>query len=110
MTDADFIWNRSTLEKGGSNPRPADRALAALMKAHNLAMNGGVLHAIEILNQHDLSAAQSGYQFYGFDKAANLLSRAKDLFDAGVDLGTFEWELDSEYANICDDSELFERF
>ena len=48
MTPVDIIWNRAW--KGvGPNACSGDRALAALLKAHGLAMNGGVLHAVECL-------------------------------------------------------------
>jgi hypothetical protein len=111
MTHADLVWNRATLEKGGSHPRAGDRALAALLRAHNLAMNGGILHAVELLDESELDAARSGYQYFGFDSVAGLLSRAKDIFDANVDLGSFERPLDSEYDRyIPSDSSLAQRF
>ena len=111
MSDADLVWNRATMEKGGSNPRVGDCALTALLGAHGLAMNGGVLHAIELLDEHEFTAAKSGYQFFGFDEAANLLGRAKDLFDAGVDLDEFERMLDDEYSDyIPDDATIFQQF
>lgn len=111
MTEADLVWNRATLEKGGLHLRAGDRALAALLSAHGLTMNGGVLHAIELLDEHKYTAAKSGYRFFGFDKVENLLGRAKDLFDADIDLDTFERMLDDEYSEyIPDDATIVQRF
>jgi hypothetical protein len=99
MTQADRIWNRAC----GNDPLrtlPGDRALADLLRAHNLAMNGGVLHAVECLSASELSDAESGYRFYGLDAAASLLLRAKTNLDTDEDLEFYEGRLDGEYANI----------
>ena len=47
---ADQIWNRAALESGGPAAREGDRALAALLLAHGMVMNGGVGHALEVLS------------------------------------------------------------
>jgi hypothetical protein len=47
-----------------------DRALAALPLFHGLAMNGGIPHAVECLQPDEQEAARRGYQFFGFDDAA----------------------------------------
>ncbi len=57
MTTADLIWNRAC-EGGGSNPGKGDRAPAALLKAHGLAMNRGVLYAVECLAPSELADAE----------------------------------------------------
>jgi hypothetical protein len=44
---ADLIWNRAALEHGGTAPGIGDRALADVLSFHGLAMNSGVLEAVE---------------------------------------------------------------
>jgi hypothetical protein len=109
-TDADMIWNRAC----GEDPLrafPGDRALADLLCAHGLVMNGGVLHAIECMTADELSDAEAGYRFFGLDGVASLLSRARPIFEAGDDLGSHEQQLDGEYAHmIPSDSLLVDRF
>ena len=78
LTEADLIWNRAC----GVNPLrtwPGDRALADLLYAHGLAMNGGVLHAIECMTVEVLSEVEAGYRYFAFDDVASLLSRAGNL-------------------------------
>ena len=110
LTESDMIWNRAC----GEDPLRAltgDRALADLLYAHGLAMNGGVLHAVECMTAEDLSDAQAGYRFYGFADVASLLSRARGTFEAADDLGSHEQRLDGEYAHfVPSDSSLVERF
>ena len=105
-----MIWNRAC----GEDPlrhHPGDRALADMLLAHGLAMNGGVLHAVECLSAGELSDAESGYRFYGLGAVASLLSRAKVLLDADEDLDRHESELDDEYAAIIpDDASLARLF
>jgi len=45
MDDAE-IWNRAVWGKG-TEPGPGDRALSDLLRLHSLAMNSGLLDAIE---------------------------------------------------------------
>ena len=110
LTEADMIWNRAC----GEDPLrslPGDRALADLLRAHGLAMNGGVLHAVECLTASELADAESGYRFYGLDGVASFLSHARKIFETGDDLGSHEQELDGQYAAmIPSDSSLVERF
>jgi hypothetical protein len=111
MTPADLIWNRAAMKEGGSGAAPGDIALSSLLSAHALAMNGGVLHAVELLTGPELSAAMDGYRFFGFAKTADLLTRARELFVLGLDLEKCEIELDREYSNqIPNDSVLAEGF
>lgn len=110
MTPADLIWNRAC-KGGGPNPCNGDRALAALLKAHGLAMNGGVLHAVECLNASELADAESGYRFFSFDAVADLLSLARKLWEEDENLEFYERELNHDYAILIpDDSSLQERF
>ena len=105
LTEADMIWNRAC----GADPLrslPGDRALADLLRAHSLAMNGGVLHAVECLTPAQLSDAEAGYRFYGFVEAASLLSRARKLFESGADLEHHEQQLDRQYADLIPSDDL----
>jgi hypothetical protein len=102
-----------------------------MLAVHSLAMNGGILHAIECLSPSELSDAESGYRFFALDSAADLLSRARRLSDAEAksgwvagfrsrvrrlfrtedDLDAQESQLEAEYAIlVTDDSILMERF
>lgn len=110
LTPADMIWNRACGPER-LHDLPGDRALADLLQAHGLAMNGGVLHAVECLSANQLSAAEAGYRLFGLDAAASLLSHAKHILESDQDLELHERELDRRYADIIpDDSALVERF
>lgn len=110
MTEADMIWNRACGE-APLRTRPGDRALADLLRAHGLVMNGGVLHAVECLTSRERSDAESGYRFYGLAPVACLLSRARAILAANEDLELHESQLDREYDGIVpDDTALVERF
>ena len=105
---ADRIWNRAC----GPDPLrtlPGDRALADLLFAHGLAMNGGVLHAVECLTASELSDAQAGFSYFGLDAVASLLACAKTILDNGADLGFHEGELDRRYLEFADDHLLSAR-
>jgi hypothetical protein len=110
LTKADMIWNRAC---GGHTLRalPGDRALADLLRAHGLAMNGGVLHAVECLTPSQIAAAQSGYRFFGLEALAALLGRARRILEAGKALEHHERQLDRQYAELVpSDSSLMECF
>ena len=110
LTEADKIWNRAC----GEDPLralPGDRALAEVLHAHGLAMNGGVLHVVELMTTEELSDAVAGYRFFGLDGVASLLLRSRRIFLAGGSLGRHEQELDSEYVHmIPSDNSLGDRF
>ena len=97
MRPADIIWNRAC-EGGGRNPSTGDHALAALLKAHGLAMNGGIMHAVECLDASELADAESGYRFFDLGAVADLLSRARKILEADLDLESYESQLDQDYA------------
>ena len=110
MTSADFIWNRAC-EGGGPSPSNGDRALAALIGAHSLVMNGGVLHAVECLSTSDLADAEDGFRFFNLAAVADLLVRAREIFEAQEEMESYELKLDHDYATLIpDDSSLLERF
>jgi hypothetical protein len=101
------VWNRAALERGGRTPRGGDAALAALLRAHSLVMNGGVRHAVEVLESRELAGACAGLRFFEFDDVAALLERAagasrEDPSDSA---------LDAEYARaIPRDAAIVDRF
>ena len=110
MNDLDLIWNRAAMDNGGLTPGPGDFALSALLYAHGLAMNGGVLHAVELLSPTELAKAQSGYRFFGLVAISDLLRDAWLLVRDGADLGSHEQRLDAEYMMHANDSALTVRF
>jgi hypothetical protein len=109
LTNVDLIWNRACAGQTATL-LPGDRALAALLLVHGLAMNGGVLHAVERATPHELDDAKSGYRFFGFDDVVAVLTEAKALVDSGVELDSFEADLDKRYSSLANDSVLFDRF
>lgn len=104
MKQLDAVWNRAALDNGGAAARSGDRALAALLVAHGLVMNGGVAHAVEVLSTDDFRAAVEGFRFFGFHELTNLLQQAAS---GAVD----ETNADERYAAVIPtDSTLFDRF
>jgi len=68
-------------------------------------MNGGVLHAVEVLQPTELDTAIAGYRRFGFSGAAAVLSLAKALSDSDKDAE--EARLDRDYATaVPDDASL----
>ena len=111
MDDAGLIWNRATSHNLERTAPSGDRALSSLLHAHGLIMNGGVLHAVEVLPANELLEAQQGYRYFGLPAVAELLARGRTLFTTERDVGKYERELDSEYKrHIPSDSALTARF
>jgi hypothetical protein len=69
------VWNRAA-SGGVSSPRDGDSALAALLLAHGLVMNGGVLHAVECLDPTALRSACDGFRYFALAEVATLLEAA----------------------------------
>jgi hypothetical protein len=111
LSDADRVWNRACSGKADGPTLRGDRALAALLLFHGLAMNNGLLHPFECLQPRELAAAKSGYRLFGFDDVAELIS------DIGLAL-TLPKMSDSQEASfghrysksVPDDSALANRF
>jgi len=87
LKERDLVWNRAALASVGKTPRKGDRALADLLRAHGMVMNGGVDHLLEVLSTAELQAAARGYRFFGFNDVASVLatvmaSRGGDLDEA----------------------------
>lgn len=106
MGAADNVWNRATeawepSERAGFGP--GDLALTGLLAFHSVAMNGGVLHALEMADDHMLQEAVEGYRYFGFDGVAALIEsgnvRSKGVENlAPSDAEELERELDRAYS------------
>jgi hypothetical protein len=75
LSRQDEIWNRACLESGGATPAPGDSALASLLLAHGLAMNGGVADALECLSESEIAAAVAGFTYFGLTEAAQVFQQ-----------------------------------
>ena len=62
------------MQSGGDAARVGDRALASLLLAHGMIMNGGVHHAIEALSSDELEAAAQGFAYFKLDEVGKFLS------------------------------------
>jgi len=89
----DEIWNRACLERGGANPAEGDRALASLLQAHGLIMNGGVLHALEVLSQQERANAIAGYRYFGLLGAAEVLAQTYAASDEAEEASNAAYSL-----------------
>jgi hypothetical protein len=81
---ADLIWNRAALEHGGTSPGAGDRALAAVLAFHGLAMSGGVLDAIERTSAADVARIGSAFRWFGLAAVDNLLASVRRDIPAGA--------------------------
>jgi hypothetical protein len=116
LAAADEVWNRACNPLGTTSLVDGDRALAAMIEVHSLAMNGGLLDAVEGLALDEVAAGVAGYRYFGLDGAAEVIewvaNRMADVdpddFDAVEQL---ESEADRRYAaQVPDDSTLTRAF
>ena len=105
FTEADKVWNRACGQGECNSPRGGDLALAALITFHSVAMNGGVLHALETCSEAQITAAANGYRFFGLADAAGMveasLAELRGIQSRGSDatqLEDLESALDARYA------------
>ena len=100
MTIANDVWNRACAEAGGPKTltSPGDRALADMILAHSLAMNGGVLHAIECLTEAERHSAVRGYRYFGLQVAADVVEDVLVRWRDDLDLDKAE-QLEAEANN-----------
>ena len=83
MDAADLIWNRAALSGGGESPGIGDAALAAALAFHGLAMNSGVLDAVERTSA-DHPRIEAAFQWLGLQPIAALLASVREDIAAGA--------------------------
>ena len=99
------------MDDGGSDPSPGDTALASVLYAHGYIMNGGVMHAIELMTRDELESGIAGYRFYDFPSISDLLIRARQLLESESLTDSDEQMLDADYLRfIPTDEALVYRF
>jgi hypothetical protein len=109
LTTGDMIWNRACQGYTAST-YPGDRLLAAMLRFHGSAMNGGVLHAIESCSPPQLGQAKLGFEYFGLSAVVALISKAELLIRETAEPGDFERELVMAYGSTATDQILFDRF
>jgi len=98
------VWNRAALEGGGKAPLEGDAALAALLAMHGIIMNGGIAHALEVLDVAEFADGIAALRYFGLDEAASVVETATRA-DIGLEL------LNSKYsALIPNDAALVAAF
>ncbi|WP_346620382.1 hypothetical protein [Blastococcus montanus] len=80
--DADEIWTRAC-DPSVPVGHPGDAALAAVLLCHGMAMNGGLLSAVEGLEPDQRARAVAGFRLLGLDAAAQAV---EDVARATADL------------------------
>jgi hypothetical protein len=104
------IWDRACFG-GGEAPRSGDKALTALLLFHGLAMNGGVIHALECLALEQISAAKYGYRYFGFEVISELINAAQEVIENKLDRDMHDTKMSKEYWGIIpNDDVLIESF
>lgn len=117
MNPSDEVWNRACAEPGGPTRLTAagDRALADMVLAHSLAMNGRLLNSIESVTPEARAAAVQGYRYVGLDAADAVFEDVAQRWAAGhIDVDAaerLEVEADERYnAVVLDDNVLSAAF
>jgi len=88
-----------------------------MLSVHGIAMNGGLLHAIEFHDRQELDAGCAGLRYFGLDAAAEAIEQLADQAarlgpDPSPDrLEDLEQRAEQRYdALIPTDAALFDRF
>ena len=118
FTEAQKVWNRACGQAECSSPGVGDSALTALIAFHSLAMNGGMLHALEYRSEVEVISAVEGYRFFGLDQAGDMiesaLSERREIQSRGDDpeeVEHLESILDVRYdVHVPDDQTLMVAF
>lgn len=108
MNDADRIWNRAAEGKGGEL---GDDALAALLLLHNTIMNGGLVNALDTVDEEQIASAIEGYRFFKLDDAADLIVTVLTELENDVDPEELEDTYDGDFYDLVpDDETVYEAF
>ena len=115
LSDADKVWNRAAMEAGGSEPRSGDRALADLLLFHSLAMNGGVLQALEELSAENVKDAIQGFRYFELHGVAVVVAdaaaRREHSGSSLAELATLERGFDHAHSTVVpDDATIVRKF
>jgi hypothetical protein len=79
LAPSDEVWNQAAMDNGGPFAKRGDRALASLLRVHGAIMNGGIGHAFDLLDKHDLDLAKDGYIYFGLPQIVRLLTSAEKM-------------------------------
>ena len=79
LSMANRVWNRACELVGRPGPQSGDTELSAMLLAHNITMNGGVLHCVEALSVEELDSALHGYRYFGLNDAAEIIEEARSV-------------------------------
>ena len=88
MDDADNIWNRAC-DVDFEPSRNGDRALAAVIGFHSLAMNGGLGHSLEV-DYEQAGRAADGFRLFGDAELGQLVDDACEVVERLADGGAFD--------------------
>jgi hypothetical protein len=111
--DADAVWNRACEPR--RFPSPGDDALSALLLLHGMAMNGGLLHAVEGLTDDELDRGVQAFRYLDLREAADAVERiareARVLDASDVDAAdSLELAADEAYRTaLPEDDETIDR-
>ncbi len=89
MHAADAVWNRALDRPEPPGEREGDAALRTLLSFHGAAMNGGPLHAWEVVGPEGTAAAVAGYRYFFLADAASAVEWLRAAVVA-VDLGDID--------------------
>ena len=82
----DLVWNRAATERGGSDPRTGDAALAAMLRCHNAVMSGGMAFAVtDSLTPEEIASGLAGFEYFGLIEAARVFGEATTASDEELD-------------------------
>jgi hypothetical protein len=115
MVDVGLIWDRALgFDESAVGTGPGDTALAAVLLAHGMVMNGGVLHSVEALEPAQLESAVAGFRRLGAESLAHLFESVRAQLDDGSldDLDraeALEVESDRVYAEVIPDDAALEQ-
>lgn len=116
MRPSDEVWNRACADvTHRALTQAGDRALVAMLLVHSLAMNGGLLHAVESCASDEVHDGINGYRYFGLHDAADVVRDVVDRWgDGDLDLAAaeaLEIEADERYAQaVADDAHLISAF